>query len=141
MKNYISIIIFIFSTSVFAQSGIENDEMYLKYENSYIAGRSATSGPRYEKAKGDFYASFKNYKDVSKFENSKDKENWLNKNYKKLNVTNANEAVKLYNDYIIIKTEMYGNENDIQNNYNELVKKYGANLVWETLQKRLKERK
>jgi len=141
MKNFISIIVLIFSTSVFAQSGIENDELYLKYENAYIAGRNSTSGPKYETAKGKFYASFKSYKDVSKFEKSNDKEKWLAKNYSKLHVRNADEALTLYNDYITIKTEMYGNVVEVQNNYNELVKKYGVNLVWETLQNRIKSQK
>jgi len=142
MKNFISIIILIFSTSIFAQSGIENDEMYLKYEQEYLKSiYSSTVGPDYERAKKYFYDSFKDYRDRSKFEKAKEKERWLIKNYSKLNVKDSTEALTLYNTFIESKELLDNNNKFVGGIRNELLKKYDERVIWETLQNRIKARK
>lgn len=142
MKNLIYIFLLIASTNLYAQGGIENDEMYLKYEQEYLKSiYSSTVGPDYERAKKYFYDSFKDYRDRSKFEKAKEKERWLIKNYSKLNVKDSTEALSLYNTFIESKELLDNNNKFVGGIRNELLKKYDVNLIWETLQTRIKTNK
>lgn len=142
MKNLIYIFLLIASTNLYAQGGIENDEMYLKYEQEYLKSiYSSTVGPDYERAKKYFYDSFKDYRDRSKFEKAKEKERWLIKNYSKLNVKDSTEALSLYNTFIESKELLDNNNKFVGGIRNELLKKYDVNLIWETLQTRIKMNK
>ncbi len=142
MRNFIYILVLIVSTNLYAQSGIENDEMFLKYEQEYLKSiYSSTAGPDYERSKKYFYDSFKDHRDRSKFTKTKDKERWLNKNYSKLNLNSATEALNLYNALINSKAIIDSKNKVVEDTRNELLKKYDVNLVWETLQNRIKARK
>lgn len=142
MKNYISIIVLIFSTSIFAQSGIENDELYLKYEQEYLKSiRSSTAASDYELANKNFYTIFNNYKDRAKFEKAKDKISWLSKNSNKLNSNSAAEALSLYKTFVESKQVLDNNSKFVEGIRNELIKKYDEKIIWETLQNRIKARK
>ena len=141
MRNFIYILVLIVSTNLYAQSGIENDELFLKYEQAYLNMNSQNEFNNYEQATKNFYTSFVNYKDRSKFTKTKDKERWLNKNYSKLNLNSATEALNLYNALINSKAIIDSKNNVVEDTRNELLKKYDVNLVWETLQNRIKARK
>ena len=125
MRNFIYILVLIVSTNLYAQSGIENDEMFLKYEQEYLKSiYSSTAGPDYERAKKYFYDSFKDHRDRSKFTKTKDKERWLNKNYSKLNLNSATEALSLYNTFIESKELLDNNNKFVGGIRNELLKKF-----------------
>ncbi len=141
MRNFIYILVLIVSTNLYAQSGIENDELFLKYEQAYLNMNSQNEINNYEQATKNFYTSFVNYKDRSKFTKTKDKERWLNKNYSKLNLNSATEALNLYNALINSKAIIDSKNKVVEDTRNELLKKYDVNLVWETLQNRIKARK
>ncbi|RRA91095.1 hypothetical protein [Paenimyroides viscosum] len=141
MRNFIYILVLIVSTNLYAQSGIENDELFLKYEQAYLNMNSQNEFNNYEQAIKNFYTSFVNYKDRSKFTKTKDKERWLNKNYSKLNLNSATEALNLYNALINSKAIIDSKNKVVEDTRNELLKKYDVNLVWETLQNRIKARK
>ncbi|SRR5690606_3576648 len=141
MRNFIYILVLIVSTNLYAQSGIENDELFLKYEQAYLNMNSQNEFNNYEQATKNFYTSFVNYKDRSKFTKTKDKERWLNKNYSKLNLNSATEALNLYNALINSKAIIDSKNKVVEDTRNELLKKYDVNLVWETLQNRIKARK
>lgn len=142
MKNFICILILIVSTNLYAQSGIENDELFLKYEQEYLKSvYSSTAGPDYELANKNFYAIFNNYKDRAKFEKAKDKESWLSKNSKKLNSNSATEALSLYKTFVESKEILENNSKFVGGIRNELLKKYDERVIWETLQRRIKANK
>ena len=141
MRNFIYILVLIVSTNLYAQSGIENDELFLKYEQAYLNMNSQNEFNNYEQATKNFYTSFVNYKDRSKFTKTKDKERWLNKNYSKLKLNSATEALNLYNALINSKAIIDSKNKVVEDTRNELLKKYDVNLVWETLQNRIKARK
>lgn len=142
MRNFIYILILIASTNLYAQNGIESDELFLKYEQEYLKSiYSSTAGPDYERANKYFYDCFKDYRDRSKFEKAKEKERWLIKNYSKLNVKDSTEALSLYKTFIESK-ELFDNNNKFVGNIrNELLKKYDERVIWETLQRRIKANK
>ena len=138
MKNLIYSIILIASTNIYAQSGIESDALFLKYEKAYLEMGSSNLGRDYELANKNFYTNFTDYKERNKFIKSNDKEKWLNKNYKKTAFTSATEAVSSYNNMLSAKEALDKRSNGIQEIRNELLKKYDVNLIWETLQNRIK---
>ncbi len=142
MKNLIYIIVLIASTNIYAQSSIVTDELYLKYEKANLdVIKNPTNGHNYELAITTFYSNFTDYKERIKFDKSKDKENWLNKNYKKTAFKSADEGVAVYNNLLKSKEAIDGVRNNIQEIQNELLKKYDANLISETLRNRLKAAK
>ena len=98
-------------------------------------------GRNYEQATASFYSKFTDYKELNKFNKSKDKENWLTKNFKKTGFTSATEAVSSYSNMIAIQAGINKASNDVQEIRNELLKKYDTNLIWDTLQTRIKARK
>jgi len=140
MKNLIYSIILIASSNIYAQSGIENDALFLKYEQAYLNMSTSSSVADYEKANQNFYSNFTDHKERSKFNKSKDKSNWLNKNYKKTGFSSATEAIGSYNNMVNAKASIDKVSNDVQEIRNELLKKYDVNLVWETLQTRIKNK-
>ena len=140
MKNLIYSVILIASSSIYAQSGIENDALYLKYEQAYLNMGASNNGMNYELAAKDFNENFTDYKERNKFNKSKDKEKWLNKNYKKTAFTSAAAAVNSYNNMINAQDAINKVSNDVQEIRNELLKRYDVNLVWETLQTRIKSK-
>jgi len=138
MKNLIYSIVLIASSSIYAQSGIESDALFLKYEQEYLKMGTSNLGRNYEQANQNFYSKFIDHKERNKFSKSKDKENWLTKNYKKTAFTSAAEAVSSYNNIVSAKEAMDKVSNEIQEIRNELLKKYDVNLIWNTLQARIK---
>lgn len=138
MKNLIYSIILIASTNIYAQSGIESDALFLKYEKAYLEMGSSNLGRDYELANKNFYTNFTDYKERNKFIKSNDKEKWLNKNYKKTAFNSATEAVGSYNSMLSAKEALDKRSNGIQEIRNELLKKYDVNLIWDTLQNRIK---
>lgn len=141
MKNFIYSIILIASSNIYAQSSIENDALFLKYEQEYLSITTSNLGRDYEKANRNFYSNFTDYKERNKFNKSKDKENWLNKNYKKTTFASAADAVTSYNMLLSTKEALDKGTNSIQEIRNELLKKYDVNLIWDTLQTRIKNNK
>lgn len=141
MKNFIYIIFLIASSSIYAQNTIESDALFLKYEQEYLKLGSSTSGPEYELANKNFYSKFTDNKVKNKFEKTKDKQRWLEKNYKKTEFGSIAEAVSSYNDMLSLQDSINKVSNDIQEIRNELLKKYDVNLIWETLQTRIKARR
>src|SRR5690606_3384041 len=77
MRNLIYIFFLIVSSNIFAQSSIEQDELFLKYEQEYLNSSRAQLGVNYEKAINNFYSKFIDFKSRYKFEKAKDKERWL----------------------------------------------------------------
>lgn len=140
MKNIIYIIILIASSNIYAQNGIENDELFLKYEQEYFNKSKLVDIENYEFANKDFYSKFNDHKEKDKFRNTKDKERWLNKNLKKTQFKSENEAIESYNKIVSSKEVIDGFNNDIKEIRNELLKKYDVNLIWETLQNRNKSK-
>ena len=102
---------------------------------------SSNIGREFEQANKDFYSKFNDHKDTNKFAKSKDKVSWLTKNFKKTGFNSADEAVNSYNNTVALKTAISKASNDVQEIRNELLKKYDMNLVWDTLQTRIKARK
>src|SRR5690606_38499448 len=96
MKNLIYSIILIASSNLYAQSSIESDALFLKYEKAYLEMGSSNLGRDYEQANQNFYSNFTDHKERNKFSKSNDKEKWLNKNYKKTAFGSAAEAVNSY---------------------------------------------
>lgn len=141
MKNFIYSIILIASTNIYAQSSIESDALYLKYEQAYLQQGTSNLGRDYEAANKEFYSNFTDYKEREKFSKNKNKENWLTKNYKKTAFTSAAAAVGSYNNMLNAQAALNKASNDIQEIRNELLKKYDVNLIWDTLQSRIKASK
>lgn len=141
MKNFIYAIVLIVSSNIYAQTTIESDALFLKYEQEYLKMATSNLGRQYEQANRDFYSKFNDHKDTNKFAKSKDKVSWLNKNFKKTGFNSANEAVSSYNNMITIQAGINKASNDVQEIRNELLKKYDTNLIWNTLQTRIKARK
>ena len=122
MRNLIYILILVFSTNTHAQSQIESDPLFIKYEKEYLKSiHSSTAGPDYELAKKNFYAIFNNYKDKAKFEKAKDKESWLSKNSSKLNSNSSIEAVSLYKSFVEAKEILDNNSKFVGDIRNELL--------------------
>ncbi|SFN20523.1 hypothetical protein SAMN05421741_102101 [Paenimyroides ummariense] len=138
MKNLIYSIILIASSNIYAQSGIESDALFLKYEKAYLEMGSSNLGRDYEQANQNFYSNFTDHKERNKFSKSKDKEKWLNKNYKKTSFVSSTEAVNSYTSMVNAQEAIDKMSNDIQAVRNELLKKYDVNLIWTTLQNRIK---
>lgn len=138
MKNLIYSIILIASSNIYAQSGIESDALFLKYEKAYLEMGSSNLGRNYEQANQNFYSNFTDHKERNKFSKSNDKEKWLNKNYKKTAFSSATEAVNSYTSMVNAQEAIDKMSNDIQAVRNELLKKYDVNLIWDTLQNRIK---
>ena len=138
MKNLIYSIILIASSNIYAQSGIESDALFLKYEKAYLEMGSSNLGRNYEQANQNFYSNFTDHKERNKFSKSKDKEKWLNKNYKKTAFVSSTEAVNSYTSMVNAQEAIDKMSNDIQAVRNELLKKYDVNLIWTTLQNRIK---
>ncbi len=141
MKNFIYAIILIASSSIYAQTSIENDALFLKYEQEYLRIGTSNLGRDYELANRNFHTNFIDHKERNKFAKSKDKERWLTKNYKKTTFSSATEAVNAYNNMVNAKAALDKQTNEVQEIRNELLKKYDVNLVWETLQTRIKTNK
>lgn len=138
MKNFIYAIILIASSSIYAQTSIENDALFLKYEQEYLKFGKSNLSEDYEQANKDFNSKFTNYKDLIKFRNNNDKERWLTKNYKKTQFTTAQEAVSSYNNIVISSYKLKKSSSDLQEIRTELLKRYDENLIWQTLQARIK---
>ena len=141
MKNFIYAIILIASSSIYAQTSIENDALFLKYEQEYLKMSTSNLGVQHEQANKEFNSSFNSSKETNKFAKSKDKESWLTKNYKKTTFSSATEAVNAYNNMVNAKAALDKQTNEVQEIRNELLKKYDVNLIWETLQTRIKMNK
>jgi|GEM_PF-1939459 len=141
MKKFIYIIILMASVNIYAQNGIETDELFLKYEQEYLKTGRSEDGRNYELANKNFYSKFNDYKERNKFKKNKDKERWLSKNISKTKFGSADEALQAYNDMVNFDKSLKERNNAIQEIRNELLKKYDETLIWETLQARLKARK
>jgi len=76
MKNIICIVILMFATGLYAQSTIETNELYLKYEKEYINLTTSDYVTKYEEANREFQMRFDNKRKGS-FQKSKNKERWL----------------------------------------------------------------
>ncbi len=141
MRNLIYIFILIASSNIYSQTDIEIDELFIKYEQEYLKMNSLGEIDNFELANKNFYSKFSNYKERYKFEKNKDKERWLNKNHKRTDFNSATEAIDAYNHLVSSKEAIDKMSNNIQEIRNELLKKYDVNLIWETLQTRIKSKR
>ena len=140
MKHILYIILLIFSSSVFAQSSIVTDELYLKYEKAYTNYHNSRDFQEYQKLDkmdGDFYKSFNNAKALNSYRKSKDPLKWLQKNLSKTTFSNIDEAHKLYNDILAIRQKLESEAMVHIELFNQLLKKYDSEIIWNTLKARL----
>ena len=137
MKNLIYIFLLIASTNLYAQGGIENDELFLKYEQEYMNMLNASHGAVYEQAATTFYAKFNSDKEKAKFFKTTDKDRWLTKNVSKTKFSSASEAVSAYTTLVNAKTALDNSSKTVEDLRNELIKKYDADLLWKTLKARI----
>jgi len=140
MKSIIYIIILIFSTGLYAQSAIETDELFLKYEKEYVnSSERMNYGRDYENAITSFQSKFSDQKNSKAFAKSKNKERWLERNFSKTAFNSANEALDSYAKINQAKENLDRANNKLGDLHKELSKKYDVALIWETLQSRLKK--
>ena len=140
MKSIIYIIILIFSTGLYAQSAIETDELFLKYEKEYVnSSERINYGRDYENAITSFQSKFSDQKNSKAFANSKNKERWLERNFSKIAFNSADEALDSYARLNQAKENLDRANNKLGDLHKELSKKYDVALIWETLQSRLKK--
>lgn len=141
MKNIIYVVFLLVTINGFAQSTIEQDALFLKYEQEYLKMGTSNHGRNYELANKNFYSNFADHKDRNKFIKNSNKENWLNKNYDKAGFSSANEALNSYNNMVTAKDALDKEVNNVIEIRNNLLKKYDATLVSETIQRRFKANK
>jgi len=140
MKSIICVIILMFSTGLYAQSAIETDELFLRYEKEYINfSERRNYGMEYENAVGSFRSNFNDPKRIKAFENSKNKERWLQKNFSRTAFSSANEALDSFAKLNQAKQNLDLANNKLRDLHKELSEKYDVTLIWETLQSRLKK--
>lgn|SRR5690606_16842137 len=140
MKSIICIIIMIFSSGLYAQSLIETDELYLKYEKEYInSSERVKYGVEYENAVASFYSNFNDPKRLKDFSKNKNKERWLQKNFSKIAFNSVEEALQAYSKLNQAKQNLDEANNKLRNLHKELMQKYDAALILKTLQYRLKK--
>jgi len=138
MKNIICIVILMFATGLYAQSTIETNELYLKYEKEYINLTTSDYVTKYEEANREFQMRFDNKRKGS-FQKSKNKERWLQKNFSKTAFSSANEALDSFAKLNQAKQNLDLANNKLRDLHKELSEKYDVTLIWETLQSRLKK--
>lgn len=138
MKNIICIVILMFATGLYAQSTIETNELYLKYEKEYINLTTSDYVTKYEEANREFQMRFDNKRKGS-FQKSKNKERWLQKNFSKTAFSSANEALDSFAKLNQAKQNLDLANNKLGDLHKELSEKYDVTLIWETLQSRLKK--
>jgi len=141
MRNFIYIFFLIVSSSIFAQTNIEQDELFLKYEQEYLNSSRAQLGVNYERAINNFQSRFIDFKSRDKFEKAKDKERWLSKNISKTTFGSENEASEVYKNLVNSKNALDNNSKIVQDIRNELLKKYDEKLIWDVLQTRIKSKR
>lgn len=141
MRNLIYVFFLIVSSNIFAQSSIEQDELFLKYEQEYLNSSRAQLGVNYEKAINNFYSKFIDYKSRDKFEKAKDKERWLSKNISKTTFSSENDASETYKNLVNSKNALDNSIKIVQDIRNELLKKYDEKLIWDILQARIKSKR
>lgn len=141
MRKIFYILTFVFSTSLYAQASIETDQLYLKYEAEYLDNSDrAKYGRAYEESASDFQMKFgADQKRIKAFNESKDKERWLQRNYSKLSFESAQQAVDLYNSMLTSKQNLDAANDRLKVLYEELKTKYDHTLIWQTLQNRIKQ--
>jgi|SRR5690606_32374124 len=140
MKNIIYIIVLTLSTGLYAQSSIETDELYLKYEKEYKNSSEMTQfALEYENAIESFYSGFEDSKRLRSFEKTNNKNQWLKRNFSKINFSSANEALDSYEKLIQTKEKLDNANKKLGDLHKELSQKYDTTLIWETLQTRLKK--
>ncbi|WKW45934.1 hypothetical protein P3875_09100 [Myroides sp. JBRI-B21084] len=139
MKNIIYVVFLLVTINGFAQSSIEQDALYLKYEQAYLQLGSSNIAQQYEAATSNFYEKFDDYKVSNKFKGANDKERWLSKNASKTKFANETEALAAYKTMVSLNETMQQTNNSIQAIRSELLNKYDSKIVWETLQRRVKE--
>ena len=140
MKSIIYIIILIFSTGLYAQSAIETDELFLKYEKEYVnSSERMNYGRDYENAITSFQSKFSDQKNSKAFAKSKNKERWLERNFSKIAFNSADEALDSYARLNQAKENLDRANNKLGDLHKELSKKYDVALIWETLQSRFKK--
>ena len=140
MKSIICAIIVVFSTGLYAQTAIETDELFLKFEKEYVNfSERVNYGREYENTTGSFYSNFNDPKRLKAFENSKNKERWLQKNFSKTAFSSANEALDSFAKLNQAKQNLDYANNKLGDLHKELSQKYDTTLIWETLQSRLKK--
>lgn len=142
MKNLLYILLLIVPANLSAQSGIVNDELYLKYEAEYLKYTNSISAEELktlDQLDGYFYSKFKDAKALKSFNKHKDPIKWLEKNFTKTNFSNQNEALKAYSTLSASKQSLDVRGQLTSELLKELVKKYDPALIWKTLSARLLE--
>jgi len=135
----------LFSSTVFGQSDIVNDKLYLNYEKEYL-NYVNTRGEIVElqsldKMESDFYNNFKDSKSKKKFLKSKDQNKWLENNYSRTLFVNAASAQNLFESITTLRLKNTAAAAGYMQLLEELLKKYDSKLIWETLKSRLADHK
>ena len=93
MKNLIYIFLLIASTNLYAQSGIENDALFLKYEQEYLKFGKSNLSEDYEQANKDFNSKYSIIENILAFKSLNN--NWDGFNSIPLEIKSASNAIKL----------------------------------------------
>ncbi|UUV22251.1 hypothetical protein [Paenimyroides aestuarii] len=140
MKNIICIIFLIVSANGFAQSGIANDQLFLKYEAAYLTYLNNTDAQVLKKLDDDestFYKMFISPKAIKSFKKQKNQSKWLEKNLSKTHYKSVMEAQEAYNGIVTAKNKMNDDSKIFTELLDELLKKYDSKLIWKTLTERM----
>lgn len=136
MKNLMCIVLLVCSFNLFAQSNIESDELYLKYEKEYLNYLKDVEDiglNKLDKMESDFYNSFKNQKLLESFLKSSNKLKWIDKNSSKLD----NGFKDKYNDILNIRMVEKEKASAYLQILDQLIIKYDRYLIWNTIKNRL----
>ncbi|WCM41131.1 hypothetical protein MG290_09190 [Flavobacterium sp. CBA20B-1] len=140
MKNIIYIIFLIVSANGFAQSGIANDQLFLKYEAAYLTYLNNIDSQELKKLDEDestFYKMFISPKAIKSFKKQKDQSKWLQKNLSKTHYKSVLEAQEAYNNIVTVRNKANDESKMFTELLEELLKKYDSKLIWKTLTERM----
>lgn len=140
MKNILGAVLCMISMNIYSQNtSIETDPSYLQLEKEFIKVTSGNqSASELDRRIVEFNGKFVNGKAITKFYKDKDKERWLAKNIAKTKFSSLQEALDALNRINELQNELKTSTSDeFYKLKEELINKYGSELIWETLKSRL----
>ncbi len=141
MKNILGAVLCFFSINMmYSQStSIETDPSYLQLEKEFVKATSNNNvSGELDRRVVAFNSKFENSKALYKFSKDKDKERWLAKNIAKTKFSSVEEAVEELRTITKLENDLRATTSDeFYKLKEELIKKYGADLIWKTLKSRL----
>lgn len=143
MRNLICLMLFVVTSTMYSQTSIVNDSLYLQYEAAYTKHSLNYSPLIYnlDRISHEFYTKLGNGKSLTAFNKSKNKEKWLQKNVKKTSFLDAQEAVFLYTSMKEIEQYQEEQGKEMKELLRKLKQKYDGALIWDALKSRLSDNK